>query len=744
MYNNLYIKYNYRNIIPFNLKKKKLRVHANIIANKIAQSFFVGHQVKFWYYFFGINGLKRDNTILVKKFLNKKLSVFFISKFNMIEGKWGFPKIYEKYYQKYSYLKNKKFNLIKSKLVLNKDCSDYNLSTLNYNFDFSKSKLFYKNIFYLKYIYFMPKISYLQLYKNSLNTIHLFKFEKKYKMPYLFIRTIRKRRKLKKDFDFNEKKKVYFRKKHKIAINSHGVLHIYKKKNVLKNLINESYILLKKHKIKNKMLQWKWNIFMKRNINFKWNLKKNINNLEVKINNNIVKHQAQQNRIKNKFIVNSEKPIFDKKLYFKNKWFKEQKRLFEAEEYIKKKKKILIKKKILLKFVAIKKIMSIIRILKLFKELKKNANLGTICYWFYKCFINFKFNTLSKKFSLNKKIEKKVNWIKKSFLLLKKINKRINKQINKKLKGKQKRRFVSLKFLKKKLKNRVKFNKIGIPLLKKKKNIWNNLFIKKDIRFHKIINYRNKKIKFFSNKVLNFDIKHKKNKKILYWIIYLYNKLHNGLEKKIYINFIIKLNKILINLYKFKIFDNIYFDYDKNLFLNKTNVYYNFLGEMFNECSNFSRGKRLKLLKNKKTFVIKKSNLFKKMRNLFKKRKKKFNVFSFLCRHYILLSGEDRILHKFKGSKFGGSLRKIWNTYLLKGKKLWLEDEFLIFSQNRTRFFNYKNLNYNKKTKWHRYLFNAADLQTNFKINFLRRNKNIFNKKKKFSTIMNNKNETRL
>lgn len=64
---------------------------------------------------------------------------------------------------------------------------------------------------------------------------------------------------------------------------------------------------------------------MKRNINFKWNLKKSINNLEVKINNNIVKHQAQQNRIKNKFIVNSEKPIFDKKLYFKNKWFKEQK-----------------------------------------------------------------------------------------------------------------------------------------------------------------------------------------------------------------------------------------------------------------------------------------------------------------------------------------------------------------------------------------------------------------------------------
>ena len=72
MFSKFYIKFNYENIVPFNLKKKKLRVQANIIANKVAQSFFVGHQVKFWYYFFGINGLKRDNTILVKRFLNKK------------------------------------------------------------------------------------------------------------------------------------------------------------------------------------------------------------------------------------------------------------------------------------------------------------------------------------------------------------------------------------------------------------------------------------------------------------------------------------------------------------------------------------------------------------------------------------------------------------------------------------------------------------------------------------------------
>ena len=125
---------------------------------------------------------------------------------------------------------------------------------------------------------------------------------------------------------------------------------------------------------------------MMRNINLKSNLRKNINNLDVKINNNITKHQAQQNRNRSqtsiKAISNSniEKPAFDKKLYFKNKWFKEQKRLLEAEEYIKKKKKVLLKKQVLLKFIAIKKIMSIIRLIKLFKELKKNVNLGTLCY----------------------------------------------------------------------------------------------------------------------------------------------------------------------------------------------------------------------------------------------------------------------------------------------------------------------------------------------------------------------------
>ena len=115
MHNNFYIKNNYKNIIPFNLKKNKLRVHANIIGSKTTSlhGFYIGNEIKFWYYYFGINGLKKDNTILIKQFWNKKLSVFFISNFNMIEGKWGFSKIYEQYYENYLFIKNikeKKWN----------------------------------------------------------------------------------------------------------------------------------------------------------------------------------------------------------------------------------------------------------------------------------------------------------------------------------------------------------------------------------------------------------------------------------------------------------------------------------------------------------------------------------------------------------------------------------------------------------------------------------------------------------
>lgn len=163
MHNNFYIRFNYKNIIPFNLKKKKLRVHATIIGSKTTNlhGLFINGEVKFWYYYFGINGLKRDNTFLVKKFINKKLGVFFISNFNMIEGKWSFPKIYEEYYKKYLFLKKKKMNLFKFNLILS-----YNNSYLN-------------NFFYIKIVNNVNIINYTYLYyflnktiiKNSNNEV---------------------------------------------------------------------------------------------------------------------------------------------------------------------------------------------------------------------------------------------------------------------------------------------------------------------------------------------------------------------------------------------------------------------------------------------------------------------------------------------------------------------------------------------------------------------------------------------
>lgn len=49
MYNNFYIRFNYKNIVPFNLKKNKLRVHSNIIANKKKKNkvFFLKKELNF-------------------------------------------------------------------------------------------------------------------------------------------------------------------------------------------------------------------------------------------------------------------------------------------------------------------------------------------------------------------------------------------------------------------------------------------------------------------------------------------------------------------------------------------------------------------------------------------------------------------------------------------------------------------------------------------------------------------------
>ena len=137
---------------------------------------------------------------------------------------------------------------------MNKDSSDYNVGAFTPNL--STFKISSKNIFYLKYIFSISSIFYLtQNDNNFYNINNLFKFRKNYKMPPLFIRTIKKRRKLKKDFDFSQKKKAYFRKEYKISINSQGLLDVYKRNNGLKKLINESYISLKPRNVKKKLLQ---------------------------------------------------------------------------------------------------------------------------------------------------------------------------------------------------------------------------------------------------------------------------------------------------------------------------------------------------------------------------------------------------------------------------------------------------------------------------------------------------------
>lgn len=177
----------------------------------------------------------------------------------MIEGKWGFPKIYEKYYKKYSYLKHKKFNLIKSSLLLSTDNSNFITNSLNINL---KSELNINNYLYLKYILNLSKINYLNINNYScLN--NLFKFKKNYKLPILFIKNIKKRRYLKRDFD--DKEKIYFRKKYKMSINSIGLLNFYKRKNTIKNLIHKMYFLLKKKK-------WRINFDFENEI-FLWSVK---------------------------------------------------------------------------------------------------------------------------------------------------------------------------------------------------------------------------------------------------------------------------------------------------------------------------------------------------------------------------------------------------------------------------------------------------------------------------------------
>lgn len=157
---NFYLRYNYKNIIPFNLKKNKLRIHSSLLTTTKLKNSSIGHKVKFWYHYFGVNNLKRNNTLLVKKFLNKKLSVFFISNFNMVEGKWAFPKVYLNSYKQYLYKRTKKYNLLKKNILY--DNNKYNLNKIyffikkkNFNINFFNINFFFKLVNILKLFNFV-------------------------------------------------------------------------------------------------------------------------------------------------------------------------------------------------------------------------------------------------------------------------------------------------------------------------------------------------------------------------------------------------------------------------------------------------------------------------------------------------------------------------------------------------------------------------------------------------------------
>jgi hypothetical protein len=92
-----------------------------------------------------------------------------------------------------------------------------------------------------------------------INELCLFKLKKEYKYPTFFIRNIKKRRILKKDPDFKENQKYYFRKKYKMLVDSQGNLNFIKNNNIAKEYLHQLYISLKNkyfktNKLKNNLI----------------------------------------------------------------------------------------------------------------------------------------------------------------------------------------------------------------------------------------------------------------------------------------------------------------------------------------------------------------------------------------------------------------------------------------------------------------------------------------------------------
>jgi len=119
---------------------------------------------------------------LVKKFLNKKLGVFFISNFNMVEGKWLFPKIYEQYYKSYLFLRKKETRLFKNNLIIRNNYSLSNIYNINNNIKYL-NYINISNLFKSKYIYNICSILGIN-YNNNISNLH--KFKKLLKPPLLY------------------------------------------------------------------------------------------------------------------------------------------------------------------------------------------------------------------------------------------------------------------------------------------------------------------------------------------------------------------------------------------------------------------------------------------------------------------------------------------------------------------------------------------------------------------------------
>ena len=194
--------------------------------------------------------------------------------------------------------------------------------------------------------------------------------------------------------------------------------------------------------------------------------------------------------------------------------------------------------------------------------------------------------------------------------------------------------FKYLKFIKTiKIKNIHKYKKVQNNILKilkkeKRKNV-------KQINKKQKKNLKNK----WKLKLLNLI---KKDNNIKVWFKYLYNKLTKSrILKKKYLGILLKFNNNLKKLYQNKLNNNLKIFKNKYFILKKININYKLMDNIWWQYSNYSKIRRLKLIKHSKgnlrikhrfnnKYWIKRNNKkilhWKNLRRLFihKKKKKKY------------------------------------------------------------------------------------------------------------------------